>query len=122
METKSLGCARCGNCCEDLWSTSRRTLEGMDTDQARFLLEHWHQLDEEDNGHYRCDMLDPVHRTCMAHDSRPQVCSGYPWYGREPSPKVIFARDTQCSYLLDLPPSQRPEGSRPLIPIEVIRG
>lgn len=121
-EPANLGCARCGACCEDLWSLPRSWLETMDTDESRFLLEHWHPLDGTDNGHYRCDMLDPVHQTCTAHETRPPVCSNYPWYGGGPRAGMLFAKDTQCSYLLDLPPGERPEGSRPLIPVEVLRG
>jgi hypothetical protein len=63
-----------------------------------------------------CDRFDPVGRVCLAHEDRPPVCRNYPWYGREPDPGKI-THDLSCSYLLDLPPDQRPEGARPLLPI-----
>ena len=92
--------------------------EGTGRANADFITEHWHPLGD---GDYRCDRFDPDHRTCTAHGDRPPVCSRYPWYDREPS-----GSDTgpppQCSYLADLPAGERPEGSRPLIPLAVLRG
>ena len=68
---------------------------------------------------WTCDAFDPVHRLCTQHADRPEMCAGYPWYGREPHEGVI--REPDCSYLADLPPDRRPAGSRPLIPVTVVR-
>jgi len=65
-----------------------------------------------------CDMYDRDSRLCTAHDSRPPVCSGYPWYGHDPDSGVSLP--LQCSYLADLPRDQRPEGARPLIALTVV--
>ena len=50
------------------------------------------------------------------------MCRDYPWYGDDP---VTSGRGRdlyrECSYLADVPPSQRPEGARPLIPITPAR-
>lgn len=70
---------------------------------------------------WRCLKFDPVERLCTAHDERPEMCSGYPWYGREPGVGGM-PHEKHCSYLLDLPPDQRPEEARPLIPLTVLSG
>lgn len=117
----TLGCARCGDCCEEIWSMPRCGLEKQGTDEAAFLLEHWQDIGDEE-GHYTCDQFDRVHRLCLAHEDRPPVCSNYPWYSDPPGQGNVVIKNPQCSYLLDLPPTSRPEGSRPLIPVEVLRG
>lgn len=64
-----------------------------------------------------CRFFDRDHQECRAYDRRPPMCSGFPWYGREPEPgRLMYG---QCSYLLDVAASERPEGSRPLIPLTV---
>jgi Fe-S-cluster containining protein len=58
---------------------------------------------------YSCEMLGPDNR-CQAHDSRPLVCRGYPWYG-EP-PRDMELADPDCDYYEDLVMDQvvrRPE-------------
>jgi Fe-S-cluster containining protein len=128
-ESRSLGCARCGDCCERIWLSVllERLREWLEEDSdhgrnARFILEHWHVQgsDEDGDAFYTCDAFDAVHRLCTAHETRPPVCSGYPWYGKGPRPDVITRKDSRCSYLLDVPPAVRPSDARPLIPIEVV--
>jgi Fe-S-cluster containining protein len=69
------------------------------------------------DGHWTCDAYDPEHGTCTAHDARPPLCRGFPWYGETPSPGRGESMPPGCSYLAELPPSGRPEGARPLIPL-----
>ena len=64
-----------------------------------------------------CRFYDREHAACRAYGRRPPMCSGYPWYGRDPEPGWAYR---QCSYLLDVPPAERPAGSRPLIPLTVV--
>lgn len=133
----SLGCSRCGDCCDPVGlsaSTVRRFDEIMDVltdaygpgadlpgDDWPFIVEHWHEIARHNTGQadYRCDRFDPELRACTAYDDRPPVCRDFPWYS-----DVIkdghTLRDKRCSFLLDVPPDMRPEGARPLIPIEVI--
>lgn len=173
MSSQSLGCARCGDCCERIYLSASMTmlrrwnstaLEGVpdprtdegwawwvnehpdkswqDTESDReiaierydprgdrrvnadFITEHWHEVTEELDGgrdtYFTCDQFDAETRLCLARDTRPPVCSGYPWYGRGPESGRITKEGSRCSFLLDLPPEDRPTGSRPLIPIEVI--
>lgn len=64
-----------------------------------------------------CRFYDRDHMACRAYDQRPPMCSDYPQYGRDPDPANM---PLCCSYLLDVPPSERREGSWPLIPLTVI--
>jgi Fe-S-cluster containining protein len=75
---------------------------------------------EHCDGLWTCDAYDPEHGTCTAHEDRPPLCRDYPWYGEQPSPDRAAHFSRQCSYLADLPPDQRPDGARPLIPLTVI--
>jgi len=51
-----------------------------------------------------CDLFDRVSRLCGAHEDRPAVCAGYPWYGREPlgCGSAVAALPPQCSYTADV--------------------
>lgn len=132
----SLGCARCGSCCDPVhlgadqaalveeWrayvAAGGSTRPGSD---PAFILAHWHEIERSSSGgtRYRCDRFDPDARTCTAHEDRPDVCRDFPWYGEKPGEAGARSLDRVCSYLLDVPADQRPTGSRPLIPLEVIR-
>lgn len=84
-----------------------------------FMLEHWTPV-EGRTDRYSCDQFDAQARMCRAQQAKPPVCRDYPWYLAEPAPERAAALPPQCSYLLDVPPDLRPDGARPLIPIEVI--
>jgi hypothetical protein len=118
-----LGCARCGDCCERIPLTPVQfegmTLEpGSRTERdVTFIRAHWTAL-PDDPGSSSCDMFDPVHRLCTVQEGKPPVCADYPWYHNEGEPLVAHGLPTRCSYLLDVAPEGRPEGARPLIPVE----
>lgn len=84
-----------------------------------FMAAHWTPVTGQPD-RYDCDQYDPRERACRAQDTKPPVCRDYPWYGEGPTPQRAAALDPQCSYLGDVKPEHRPEGSRPLIPIEVV--
>jgi Fe-S-cluster containining protein len=139
------GCARCGACCSPVpftreqhddvskWSTAALAGDFIAAhwtpdgavgkydpasrwrQDADFIAAHW---TPDGDGGCKCDAFDPATAMCTAHDSRPPVCRDYPWYGREPGTGGMKLHP-QCSYLADLPPDKRPEGSRPLIPLTV---
>lgn len=173
-ESRSLGCARCGDCCEDIYlGSSMENLEKWTTEALRdvpdpstdegwlwwisedrgrdawrdttlsrdmavfryavggdwrlnadFITRHWHETSRDEAGapRYGCDRFNAATRLCEAREGRPPVCSGYPWYHHGVRSGVITKEGSRCSYLLDLPPADRPEGARPLIPVEVLRG
>lgn len=162
----SLGCARCGSCCDPIIMTasnaktlrawSSQALEGVpdpaddegwthwlndgwaedsrddaiakmrpdapDRQTADFADVHWHLREEAPDGaqHFDCDQFDPDARLCKAGEDRPPVCRFFPWYLDGPTADRAEDLHSHCSYLLDLPAAGRPEGARPLIPIEVI--
>lgn len=128
-ETRSLGCARCGTCCDPVYLAPesaeklRETGPRADTATIAFAREHWHQRAESpvpDHLAFDCDQFDPDTRLCAAGKDRPPVCSQYPWYRDGPIAQRAIDLPPHCSYLLDVPRAHRPEGARPLIPIEVV--
>ena len=126
--TPSRGCARCGACCQDIPCavTPERDYDLTPDDRfskdLRFIREHWTRTGETAEGTptWSCDRFDATHGLCTAQDDKPPVCSLFPWYPERSRPEIADRLPLQCSYLGDLPPDQRPDGARPLIPIEVI--
>jgi len=87
-------------------------LEDWERHQYEFYLEHFAvtATPTEESPHYvvACDQFDPKTRECLAHDDRPDLCSGFPWYGRDPgSPgrtQIAQVLPPQCSYTADVYP------------------
>ena len=133
----SLGCAKCGACCDpvfidyDVWAGAvadarRYGADGQEV-QPRgqwanriFIAASMRPVGAR-NGQVmlECRFYDREHAMCRAYDDRPPLCSGYPWYGDEPSSHA-HELGLSCSYLLDVPPAERPEDARPLIPLTVL--
>lgn len=107
-------CARCGDCCENIqtsWDLEhlRKTAEkeGDDSPNAanyRFVRDNWVDQGIDPNGAggvtWTCLKFDSVGRTCTAHEDRPPVCSGYPWYGKEPFKGAWLP--AACSFQADI--------------------
>jgi Fe-S-cluster containining protein len=115
-------CNRCGACCRVLTlEQSPAEVQQMSVltgvlgipSDYQFAARHWHPLSRDEamrrnplytsrlpvDAHlYRCDML-AADGTCQAHETRPLVCRGYPWYG-EP-PRDIELADPDCDYYED---------------------
>lgn len=48
---------------------------------------------------YTCRQLNE-YNLCDVHDTRPHVCSGFPWYNHEPDPReMLYSLD--CGYKID---------------------
>lgn len=115
-------CNQCGACCrvltlaqspEEVQATAAVTrVLGIPSD-AVFAAEHWHPLTREEAmqrnpfyvthlpaaAHlYRCDQLGADGR-CLAYETRPLVCRGYPWYGEPTRPMEL--PDPDCGYAID---------------------
>lgn len=126
-------CAGCGDCCNPVIIEAdvyfrcgeRARSEELPSGNDRFITQHWRPISAwtAEDGTWcisaRCDMFDPDSLACTAYDSRPPVCSGFPWYGDRPGPARAEGLLPHCSYLADLPPGQRPQEARPLIPLTV---
>ncbi len=116
-------CNLCGACCrvltleqspEEIQATAALTsVLGIPSDST-FAAKHWRPLSRAEamernpfytaklpeSAHlYTCDQLGDDGR-CMAHESRPLVCRGYPWYDQDP--RAMHLADAQCGYYLDL--------------------
>ena len=59
----------------------------MQLEDARFVMDHWREIGRDAAGRARhaCDSFNPETRQCMAHEARPPMCRGFPWYGLKPS-------------------------------------
>lgn len=121
-------CNGCGDCCDPVWlagDTWLRVLEDLANGWAdrdcpnqanlRFIQEHWNAVELLPDGtRVRCDRFDPDTRRCLAYDERPPVCTGFPWYGCEPTARAPLS--PRCSYWADLPTEDRPPG---WVPVEL---
>lgn len=89
-------CARCGDCCERVAPQTsvpdlRRKLAdpyyaGWNRNQAERIVQMLtERVDPDPNWDrkrpsYRCKHFNPETRECEAHEARPWMCAGYPWY------------------------------------------
>lgn len=120
-------CSRCGDCCERIWSVPPAVVEAMlarppslamtrveqsNYATALFVTEHWTATQVSvSSARWSCDAFDPDTRLCTAHEARPPVCSGFPWYGQEPTlTKELHPR---CSFNADV---------RTTLPIAAVNG
>lgn len=110
-------CNKCGDCCETIHFPSMERVaeiaefakhegpknweETLDNNviDALFILENWKLND--DGITYHCLAFDEENRLCSAHNDRPPVCRGFPWYGKEPWIEAIKGY-TNCSFWEDL--------------------
>ncbi len=108
----TVSCTRCGDCCDPVWFalspadvrqgavTAAGTAAGAD---LAFAAAHWSFTGATDDvaGYaYSCDRFDPVTRLCTAHEQRPPVCRGYPWYDAAPTP--LRQLPARCAFREDL--------------------
>jgi Fe-S-cluster containining protein len=117
-------CNRCGACCrvillEQSWEEIQQIamltkVLGIPSDH-QFAARHWRPLTRDEamqrnafyasrlpvDAHlYTCDRLGPDGQ-CTAHDERPLVCRGYPWY--DGPPRDMPLADPECGYATDRP-------------------
>lgn len=127
-------CNGCGACCDPVVSSvNPETLdeeirltgvlsgEGDAVKSLLFIRDHWTFLRREGEERlYSCDAFDPETRLCTAHEARPPICRGYPWYGRRrehlgPLSALMLRRYLGCEFWADLSPEIRPEGWAPVL-------
>lgn len=87
-------------------------LSDKDAYTFRFIHEHWKHVTKEEvldknpviahtkQQLYLCDQYNTETRECMAQDSKPDICSGYPWYGKTPVLNRLYV--DECSYHADV--------------------
>ena len=99
---------------------------GLVLQERAFLLANWSPVTPEEaqaidpriaamgeRSFYVCGQFDAQTRRCNAHERKPSVCSGFPWYGGQPN-NYALAAFPRCSYWHDVPRDQWPEGIDPL--------
>jgi Fe-S-cluster containining protein len=116
-------CNKCGACCrvltleqspEEVRAMAQVTqVLGIPSDMS-FAAQHWHALTRDQamqrnpfytsrlapGAHlYWCDQLGGDGR-CMAYETRPLVCRGYPWYGQPV--RDMQLPDADCGYFYDI--------------------
>lgn len=98
----------------DEWTAIYNNPNERNRVDATFIMDHWHRIEGKEN-RWTCDMFDSKTRLCTAHDSRPYICSEYPWYGRTPERYDGDATTLPkaCSYNADV---------RTMLPIVSING
>jgi Fe-S-cluster containining protein len=105
-------CSACGDCCDPVWyawgpaDVRQRASRPTDSADLPFIAEHWHATGEQrDDMHaYQCDFFDPDSRLCTAHDQRPPICRGYPWYSDEAGSRLVVL-PVYCTFRADYPPA-----------------
>lgn len=119
-------CSRCGRCCDPVITTfdpqvlaaTRLADDDFEDESVRyqyeFFRDHWksvgtfatHRPEAPVGYRVVCDQYDPSSRSCLAQESKPDICSGFPWYGREPrsdaAADVAAALLPQCSFNADV--------------------
>jgi Fe-S-cluster containining protein len=120
-------CVRCGKCCDPvilLFDPQERAAERLGSDeelepwaqhQYEFFRDHWRSestFEDDLDGErvtvhrVRCDQYEAATRTCMAQEAKPDVCSGFPWYGRDPrsaaNEPIAASLAPQCSFNADV--------------------
>lgn len=99
-----------------------------------FIVAHWHEVSEATaltlfpemvnndfyGAYYTCDQFDGERNLCMAHDARPPICSGFPWYGASPGVGVAPHRALRrCGYWADVP---REDWPATVVPMRRVNG
>lgn len=109
-------CSMCGDCCEDIVlnvphgnivrNLSKPRFVGQARKDAVFIVNNMRptgrveRVGKQVRQVLECAKFDKETRTCTAHNDRPSVCFGYPWYGREPR-KGDATMKGRCSFLAD---------------------
>lgn len=120
-------CSRCGDCCRAvglIWSQEfvrdhpdlfgerfRRwvveELRPISAPRVFQLLPAMAELDVEDPAGLRgrhffeCTNFDAENNLCLAHDTRPDTCAGFPWYGEAPRFDLLRPYP-RCSFHADV--------------------
>ena len=112
----------CGDCCDPVWypfgpADIRQSAATTRAADLVFAAAHWHATGErDDDGRhaYRCDRFDRETRLCTAHDERPPICRGYPWYddvhrgaSDRAGPRQLVVLPARCAFREELEPPAR---------------
>lgn len=62
-------------------------------------IENWPN-EQEIQFFYKCKQYEPISKKCNVHSIRPEVCSGFPFYGREPFKQAMYSKN--CAFQKDI--------------------
>jgi Fe-S-cluster containining protein len=102
-------CSACGDCCDPVWypwgpaDIRQRAERAVDNDDLSFMAAHWAATGarRDDLHAYTCEFFDTTTRFCRAHDERPPICRGYPWYDDAPGTRLVML-PLGCAFRVDL--------------------
>jgi Fe-S-cluster containining protein len=102
-------CSACGDCCDPVWypwgaaDIRQAAARQPGSTDLPFISRHWHPTGETRDGMhaYRCDFFDGESRLCTAHDRRPPICRGYPWYDAKPGSRLVVL-PAACAFRADV--------------------
>lgn len=126
---KTADCSMCGKCCEAILipvsSEEMKPDSGIRFRDGDFMRENFVPMTQEEafrinpnladplsiekKYYYSCKQYDKTTKLCGAHENRPQVCSGFPWYGNSINNQSLLMHK-ECSYWLDVPVEAWPSG------------
>lgn len=121
-------CTRCGDCCQNINLQSDMTKDQfinymcklmvedryLDDGSAELVVDHW-TPQAEDPRLFDCNFFDSDNRLCT-HPNRPAICTGFPWYGGEPSDEYVpFQTHKRCGFWYDVDPDKRPNNILPVV-------
>lgn len=95
----------CGFCCDPVFLDAEMVTKVYDPartgPQGQWLTDNWEPIGpaNSDGVLFRCASYDVEHRTCLTWETRPEVCRGFPFYGRPPEEAAV---SKICGYQADL--------------------
>ncbi len=120
-------CTQCGDCCRAVrlrvdWELAAADLDHYQpSSDIQFVRDHFTEITPEDaerrlpgivtltgeeegrqehEHFYTCDQFNETTNLCMAHDSRPEFCRGFPFYGRDEVEEAMLRLYPRCGYWL----------------------
>lgn len=130
-------CNKCGDCCDVIrLKQTKQELRERKFRDYEFLMKNWKRISksvansinpslvklelvsEKKSFYYSCEKFNSTTRTCEAHEERPSVCRGFPWYNGliEPN-QLTLSPYKRCSFWNDVDKSDWLEG---VIPLEMV--
>lgn len=117
-----LNCGSCTQCCKAIHIRRSPDIKSLNGSDAKFIRANWKKISirrakkinpyifsrgkiivkkvKRDMQFYRCVNLTPT--GCAAYESRPPVCSGYPYYGNTPNHNMAKDYSADCVYILNV--------------------
>lgn len=114
-------CKMCGMCCQVIllsvnsqiiartargetkdscFNFAYRNFSEITREEAYNINPHLKNWNQENQFFYKCRQYDPISKKCNVHSIRPETCSGFPWYDREPYKQALYSKT--CAFQKDI--------------------